>query len=155
MIQRIQSLYLLLTTAMSVLFLKSGLIEFTEKTGSLFRISLSGLYRHSGLETGVILDNLLPLAVALIIIPILSFIIIFLYKRRSIQILLVKILFALIALSIIALSFYSIMITVKYEAAINPSINLAVPLIQLFLSFLAYRGIKKDDDLVKSYDRLR
>jgi len=30
-----------------------------------------------------------------------------------------------------------------------------VPVIQLILVALAYRGIKKDDDLVKSYDRLR
>jgi hypothetical protein len=30
-----------------------------------------------------------------------------------------------------------------------------MPVIQLILSILAFRGIKKDDQLVKSYDRLR
>jgi hypothetical protein len=32
---------------------------------------------------------------------------------------------------------------------------MALPFLQLIFSILAYRGIKKDDQLVKSYDRLR
>ena len=34
-------------------------------------------------------------------------------------------------------------------------IRIVIPVVNLILLLLASRGIKKDDDLVKSYDRLR
>jgi len=65
------------------------------------------------------------------------------------------VLITLIILFIIAIAAYSVIISGKYDASVNPVFNTSIPLMQFALAVLAYRGIKKDDDLVKSYDRLR
>lgn len=155
MIQRVQSIYLLLTTVLSVLFLLSGIIYFTESSGSLLKISFNGLFRETGMQNNELVNSILPLTVLLIIIPLLAFVIIFLFKNRSIQIILTRVLITLITMLIVTIAAYSIAISEKFGASINPVFNTAIPLVQLALAVLALRGIKKDDDLVKSYDRLR
>jgi glucan phosphoethanolaminetransferase (alkaline phosphatase superfamily) len=90
-----------------------------------------------------------------VLVPLLSLAVIFLYKKRNIQILLAKILIFLIIAFTGASLVYSWLIISKYDAAFDSWYKLFIPVIQLILSILAYRGVKKDDDLVKSYDRLR
>ena len=68
---------------------------------------------------------------------------------------LVRILILLVIAFIIASVLYSYIILTKYNAEIIPGFKMVIPVIQLILSILAYRGIRKDDALVKSYDRLR
>jgi hypothetical protein len=43
----------------------------------------------------------------------------------------------------------------KYDSDIVWSFWMLLPVLIPVSLFLAYRGIKKDEDLVKSYDRLR
>jgi hypothetical protein len=43
----------------------------------------------------------------------------------------------------------------KHSTEIVPGIKMALPFLMLISMILAYKGIKKDDDLVKGYDRLR
>ncbi len=150
MIQRIQSLYLLLTTLLSFLFLKGGILNFSEATGSVIKLTITGIFRNTEL-----LVKTLPVTILSILIPLLASIIIFLYKKRGLQLLLVKVLMLLILVFILLLAFYSYSIAEKFNASLTPGVIMAIPLIQLILAFLAYRGIKKDEDLVKSYDRLR
>jgi preprotein translocase subunit SecG len=69
--------------------------------------------------------------------------------------LLVRITVILIALFICTSVVFSYIIISKYNAAFDSWSKLLIPFIQLILTVLAYRGIKKDDNLVKSYDRLR
>lgn len=155
MIQRIQSIYLLLTTMLSVLFLRAGIIYFTEESGSLLKIAVNGLCRETVINSNQLVDKLLPVTVLLIVIPLLSLFIIFLFKKRRLQLSLTKVLITLITLLILSIAAYSIIVSGKFDASVNPVLNTAIPLVQLVFSVLAYRGIKKDDDLVKSYDRLR
>ena len=61
----------------------------------------------------------------------------------------------LCTLLVIALIHGSIITITKFEATITPGFKMILPLVMLILSVLVYRGIKKDDHLVKSYDRLR
>jgi hypothetical protein len=45
---------------------------------------------------------------------------------------------------------------VKHNSAIlEPGYRIIMPLLSLIFLVLAYLGVKKDDELVKSYDRLR
>ena len=51
--------------------------------------------------------------------------------------------------------YYSYIVISRYNTSIVAGFKMAVPVVILILSVLAYRGIRKDDNLVKSYDRLR
>jgi glucan phosphoethanolaminetransferase (alkaline phosphatase superfamily) len=150
MIQRLQSLYLLLTTLLSFLFLKDGFIAFSDEPGSVINFTIATISVES--ET---LMKTLPVTLLIIIIPLLSLITIFLFKNRRLQVILCKTLLILVSAFIIVLVFYSYTVINRYNAELIPGIRMTVPVIQLVLVFMAYRGIKKDDDLVKSYDRLR
>lgn len=150
MIQRIQSLYLLLTTMLSLLFLKGGILNFTDSNNSFIELDFSGLYRASDL-----LEKTWPAALVIILISLLSAFIIVLFKKRDLQLKLCKILISLIIGLIIGLAFYAYTLSLKYNAEIKPVFTMAVPVLQLVFALLAYRGIKKDDELVRSYDRLR
>ena len=120
MIQRIQSLYLLLVATLGAVLFFIG--EYLTLTFSVLTI----------------------------IISLLSLVIIFLYSKRKIQMTLTKVLIALIVIFIGATCYYSFSIMSGYNAPFASIYGL-----QLLLAILAYLGIKKDDNLVKSYDRLR
>lgn len=150
MIQRIQSLYLLLTTLLSFLFLKGEILTFSDSSGSAIHLNISGIYRTSDL----IESSWMP-AIIIFLIPLLAILIIALFKKRTLQLLLSKILISIILGLILGLTFYAYALAEQFNAKLVPGFMMAVPVLQLIFSFLAYRGIKKDDNLVKSYDRLR
>ena len=155
MIQRLQTVYLLLTTLFSSLFLWGPVIKFSDVTGSAFFIKLKGLSRVYLAGGEELIKNLLPLSALLVLIPILSLIIIFLFKKRKSQLRLCMGLIILIVLLITSIVFYSFYVTRNYNAEIIPGVKLILPVLMLFCAFLAYRGIKKDEKLIKSYERLR
>jgi len=141
---------LVLTTLVSILFLSSGFITFSDNSGTVINFTLAGI---SGVSEPLM--KTLPVTLLIIIIPVLSSITIFLFKNRRVQLILCKLLLTLISAFITALVIYSYMVISRYNVELMPGIKMSVPVIQLILVVLAYRGIKKDDNLVKSYDRLR
>jgi drug/metabolite transporter (DMT)-like permease len=155
MIQRIQSVYLFLTTLFSLLFLKGEFLSFINKSGIALSAGIYGIMGESAMKAAKPVESILPLSLSLIIIPLLSFGIIFIYNKRKIQLLLVQMLIGIIILSIILSGIYTFNIQSAYGVALVPGFRMFIPVIQLILSYLAYRGIRKDDNLVKSYDRLR
>ena len=144
MIQRIQTVYFLLTIVTGVLFL-SGPIIFFENGAFL---------SSSGIEAGEGVGNLL-LSVLLLSIPVLSLFLIFLYKNRRLQMSLTLLLLFVIIFSVA----YSGYLAYEYSNGNNTSVllgyKLILPLLMIVFTLLAYRGIKKDENIVKSYDRLR
>lgn len=150
MIQRIQSLYLFMTILLAFLFLKGEILTFSDSSGSVIQLNISGIYRAS-----VLLERSWLPAIVMLLIPFLALLIIVLFKKRNLQMLLSKILISIILVFILGLAYYAYSLTAKFNARLVPGFMLAVPALQLIFSFLAYRGIKKDVDLVKSYDRLR
>lgn len=155
MIQRIQSLYLSLTTIVSLLFLKGSFLKFINISGDVIKVHFSEVIKESSVQGSEIVESLLPLFLLIILIPLFSGITIFLYKNRKMQLLFTSLLIALEVLLIIAMVYYSWHITTVYDATLAPGFKMVMPVLILIFSILAYRGIKKDDDLVKSYDRLR
>jgi Na+/proline symporter len=97
----------------------------------------------------------LLIAVLIIIIGVLALVTIFLFKKRNIQMMLAGLLIGCVTAFIIACAYYYWFIVTQYNGELVPGIKMILPFIMLILSILAYRGIKKDDRLVKSYDRLR
>ena len=155
MIQRIQSLYLFLTSLVSILFLKGPFLTFFDKSGSEIKLTFSGIFKFAVNADTFKMWESWPLLVMVVLIPLLSLVIIFFYKNRSFQLLLSGILILLVSVFIGVSLVYTYTIISQNEAAFSSWYKLIIPAIQLILSFLAYRGIKKDDNLVKSYDRLR
>ena len=127
MIQRIQSLYLLICTILPIVF-----IWF--------------IYQNA---LGVIIlalpDNFDIILALNVLTSIISFVTIFYYKRRRTQFVLCR-LNILLNFSILA-CFYFVMGVFD--------IVILIPIICIFLLVAANRAIKKDEDLIKSMDRIR
>ncbi len=139
MLQRIQSLYLLVATILqSLLFVLP--FATAEKAAE-------GPFLDGDLD---LYDNVILLSV-LIVAATFSFICIFLFNNRKLQ---MNISLGVIVLSII-LSGLAAYYAFGSGIAASIGIGLFIPIITIVFNFLAYRGIKSDDDLVKSSNRLR
>ncbi len=145
MIQRIQTLYLLLAAAGGV-----GTWFF-----NLWRAKLvNNTYQYFTGQSSYLYFILMMLIVGL------SLVCIFLFRKRPLQFRL-TVINVLLALGVIALQY----VKIKAEAARLAEQQMLVsatylpaaflPIIILVLLFLAARGIYKDEKLVKSLDRLR
>jgi hypothetical protein len=155
MIQRVQSVYLLMTTLLSGLFLKGSILKFKNDAGDMININFIGICQTTGENGFDLIERLIPLSVLFILIPVVSIVAIFLFKTRRLQL---KVTFTLIILAIVLIAlavYYGIAVIQRYHAELVPGIKMFIPLVILIFTILAYRRIKKDEDLVKSYDRLR
>ena len=154
MIQRIQTFWLLISTISSGLLIKGDIVVFTNKAGQRYLIGFSGIsgYNETGNE---LITRSVPLEILIILIPLLSLISILYFKSRRIQKILTLMIIGFSICLIIHVSYYSYLIVRYYNAELIPGIKMFFPLIILVTALLAYRGISKDENLVKSYDRLR
>jgi hypothetical protein len=142
MIQRIQTLFLLLTTVVSAI---------------LFYIPLFGLPAADAASapgTFMITSNAL-LTILCAATGLLSFIVIFLYKKRIVQMKACRLILIIIFIMIGLLFYTSDTISNGLNQKVVFKIGTYLPLLQVIFVFLAHRGIKKDEALVRSADRLR
>jgi peptidoglycan/LPS O-acetylase OafA/YrhL len=151
MIQRIQTLFLLAVLVLSALMCIGDLIKMDSGTGTLFTISFAGL----GEEGGEIIQRLWPLSVIMVIVPLLALIAIFLFKKRRLQMRVTMLVLLLSLGTLILGAFYIIMFDRKIDITVIWQVKAIFPLISAILAWLAYRSIMKDDQMVRSYDRLR
>jgi len=147
MIQRIQSLYLLLTVILCSLLFALPFAEIA-KDGSVFLFTSNGISLDGSVKQGTIAVVLL---IALIVI--LHLFAIFCYKNRILQkkIVLVGIisLIGLLGLIFYYSYFYFSGAKISFQTAF------IFPLISIILDYLAIRGINKDEALIRSIDRIR
>ena len=155
MIQRIQSIYLLVTAFVAILFLNGEYLTFFDSSNTLISLKINGVFTVSVLSLIGKIRNLLILQTLCILIPIISIVTIFLFSKRKVQMTLNKILIILIIAFICATCYYSFSIMSEHDATIGSWYKAIIPVIQLIFAVLAYLAIKKDDNLVKSYDRHR
>ena len=144
MIQRIQTLYLLCAAVFS-----GGLIFvfnlWTEKSTKV--ISAPDLINETSLLIKTIFFSYLLSAL-------LSVIAIFLFKNRQLQFVIGR-LNMLINFYLLGVLIY-VSLTVSGEASVSEKgIGMFIPVIVIVLLAMANKAIKKDEDLVKSVDRLR
>ena len=136
MIQRIQTIYLLLAAAVSI--------------GLPFAFSL---YVNSDDEAVWASDNMLYIglfsASALV-----SLITVFLYKKRQHQFVLGR-LTILLNFALLGVLVYQSQILSGGTAVLEKGIGMIIPLVSIVFIVLANKAIKRDEDLVKSVDRLR
>ncbi len=144
MIQRVQSIYLLLVTALMATFLFIPFAHFDAE--NLRTFTLLGISTSDGEMLRI--WGLFALGA---ITTVLSFIAIFLYKNRPIQMQLCKINTLCLLCLYLGIGLY-IYLT-KIAITLSPAI--AIPAIALVFNTFAHRAIKRDEKLVRSLDRVR
>lgn len=158
MLQRIQTVFLALTTVASLLLFFFPLAGFYNETEGNYHLYIYGI-RCLDPDPRFHFGNYftLPLVFFTIVSIILSFSTVFLYKKRVLQsrICTFNILINIVFLMVL---FFFYINKIKTIAHSEPDYNLfgmLLPLIAMIFLVLANRAIKKDENLVKSADRLR
>lgn len=151
MIQRIQSVYLLLA-----LFIQVGTFFLV---WSSYFVGDQAFYL-TGLESSVGSISALPLTMSIAVSILLLLVTVLSYKHRNKQIALsnIVLLQLLLVFGLYGWIHYQIIQTIKAtmgEIEIGYGVAVATPFVCMILVWLAKKAIKKDDDLVRSVDRLR
>ena len=142
MIQRIQSIYL------AIVFALSAILPLVFK---LWDDSKKEVYALELLSDLSIIAKLVP--VFFLISALLAIVSIFKYKKRQLQFVLGRIII-LINLFLLGILIY-LSLNIPGEASSEKGIGMFIPVVAILFAVLANKAIKKDDDLVKSVDRLR
>lgn len=147
MIQRIQSIYLLVSgILLGFLFF----LPFAEiaKDGAVYLFNYKGILLDGDvMESGVAISALIAIIVAMHGVAILS------YKKRIRQMRLV-VFTILLMLGLFGLFFFFTYYTFS-GAKISFKISMVFPLVAIILDYLAIRAIGKDEALIRSIDRIR
>ncbi|WP_334055830.1 DUF4293 domain-containing protein [Polaribacter sp. P097] len=143
MIQRIQSIYLLLASIVS-----GGLIFVFNLWNTIKeKIFVVDLFSREAITVKVIPFMFLASAI-------LSLMAIFLFKNRKLQFVIGRVII-LINLFLLGLLIY-LSLNLSGETNVSEKgIGMFLPILVVLLIVLANKAIKKDEDLVKSVDRLR
>jgi Domain of unknown function (DUF4293) len=154
MIQRIQSLYLLAANILLSALYLSPFAELSGKEGKTFLFYLNGLVPGNAVNGGIVLNTWPLLAITGLIFA-LIFLIIFQYKNRPLQIKLTYLSEALLIILTGLIYFYVWKGNTLTAGSYSFKITSTFPLIAAVFAWLASRGMIKDENLVKSIDRIR
>lgn len=151
MIQRIQSVFLLIITVLQLSLLFLPALSFN---GTLNTVVLTGLSVKAG---GQMLEFPVIYLVAIADLVLMSIMTVFQYNNRKRQMLFSKVLMGVSVAEMAVLAFYFIRMSRLENVSFNAanSLGLLFPPVCLVLAWMAYNRIKKDDDLVRSVDRIR
>lgn len=145
MIQRVQSIYWFLTAAVLVAFLFLPMFGFGP----------------TGNENLFMVQDCMTLTIASSVAALLSLVTIFLFNNRPLQIKLTWLIAIVILLSFAGSAGVNYLALSGGEApaaagdVVTFKWPLALPVVAIILNFLAMRGVKADQKLVSSSDRLR
>jgi len=153
MLQRIQTVYLFISAILIVSLFGVSSANIFSTSGELYIYNVKGIY--SAIENGGLVYPGWPVALMAAALALLHVVVIFLYKKRQAQMRL-TILSILMETGLAAVMYYFIS---KGSALLNADFNLEVPfvfpVIAAILDYLGWRGIVKDETLIKSLDRIR
>lgn len=156
MIQRKQTVFLLLAVIASVVLFFFPLAHFIGAKDSivLYVQKIFSLVPDNKLEYGI--TFLLPMLVPNVFVILFSLLAVFLYKNRKLQMKIIQ-LNMFVEVVMIALFFFYDVHVLQSAAGSVPDYNVGaiIPPIVLILLFLAYQGVRNDEKLVRSADRLR
>lgn len=153
MIQRIQTLYLFIAFVLMLLLFFFPLAEILSGEGQLYAFRFDGLY-YAGHETVYI--QTVPTIILLSVIVAITFISIFLYRRRVTQ-MRINFFNMLLMLGYVGLVYFYVQDFSKSLEAelVRYKVFDAFPFVAAIFSYLAIRAIGKDEALIRSIDRIR
>ena len=145
MIQRIQSVYLLVVTILLIVCMCTPVGAYIAEDYSVSKFTNLCIVSADGVK------DYAPWAmfVILVVAALLSFTTIFMFKKRM-----------TIFSTILLVGYYATLITFIFmlkddSMTFSASWTLCLPFVAIILNWLAIRAIGKDEVLVKAYDRLR
>ena len=152
MIQRIQTLFLLGAVVFLALMLFLPLAEILTVDGRVYSVLSMGLMA----EGGEAVVPTWPVLILILVTALMLFINIFLFRNRKLQIRLC-VYGIILEFGLIGLLYYFWVVIFRQLEVENLSVWLPVvfPLVSIILTFLAFRGIRKDEILIRSMDKLR
>ena len=149
MIQRIQSVYLLVVTILMVICMCSPIGSIITNANEISELGNLCITFPDGTKD----YSPWALFVILLVVAALSFVTIFLFKKRMLQIRLT------IFSSVVLIGYYMALVAYLFmlaeDTTFSASWTICMPFAALILNWLAIRGIGADEALVKAYDRLR
>ncbi|MHA4894483.1 DUF4293 domain-containing protein [Pedobacter sp. PWIIR3] len=152
MIQRIQSVWLLLASLTLLLLLVVPVIG-TVNGAKEFWIQATGLFQQeNGVTTKI--DSFRPLYISVVAVGVMALAIIFNFKRRTLQKRMIGALIAMIG----GISFWTFNFAQKIPGGLEHAsykFGVALPILAILFCALAIRGITKDEQLLRSAERLR
>ena len=153
MLQRIQTLYLLAALALCIGCLCSPIAHFlVTDTGESVR--MYNLWLADG--QGAHLFSYCPVLMALLLVASTAlFLDVWLFTRRALQMRLAVFCMLLLVAWYIVYGILACLLADAMQATWRPHWTAALPAAALILTYLAFRGILKDEMLVRSLDRLR
>jgi hypothetical protein len=152
MIQRIQSLYLLISLALSSFLFFSPLVGLVNPDGQSWNLFVTGL--KDAAKSQIVMKTL-PMTVLFVLIVILALLAILTFRRRALQLRITVLNMMLSFLSYGIILLYIIQAKNTFPGEIRYLFGLILPLIIGISNYLAFRGIRKDILLLRSLERLR
>lgn len=155
MLQRIQTIWLFLASAAIFSLFLFPYLQIYNVDGSFKALKITGVQESLGGQI-VQSESFLALTIATVVIGLIPIFAIFLFNNRTLQIKLSY----LAIVSILGFSFWLVQtakqalgeVTLQSE---NYGLGVILPSLGVFFIVLALRGIRKDEKLIKSADRLR
>ncbi len=155
MIQRIQSVYLLLAGILSAIAFFVPLAYFSGGTGTwvMYTTAISDLSpAQAGVDIPSLPWGILIFALASFIVPVFC---IFKYHNRKLQVRLCTTSIAAYILYYAAYIAYGFTISRSLASGFTPTIYVALPLFAMLAVILARKAIKSDEEKVRAADRIR
>ncbi|MBQ7530999.1 MAG: DUF4293 domain-containing protein [Paludibacteraceae bacterium] len=161
MIQRIQTLYLLIIVALGITLCFVPILQLVTPEEAtelhIYQLSAGGLDEITSdpCQPAVSLQGLWGLMLTTALIPLLALVDIFLYKKRILQARLN------IFLAMLCLGYYGVLALYVWLAKMSLGVEwhimpwASIPLISFVLTLMATRAILKDEALVRAADRIR
>ncbi len=155
MLQRIQSVWLFFASAALFGLFLFPIVQWLSTDGKVQSAKISGVYEQvNGQLVQTVPFTLL--SIVCVLVAVIPFVIIFFYQNRSLQL---KLAYAAIALILafsfgLAKSIQKVALLTQFNTD-NYGIGALLPSLAILFLILAIRGIRKDENLVRSADRLR
>jgi hypothetical protein len=155
MIQRAQSVYLFLVVVLMSFFLIFPIVNLVTDESVPLRLYSYGLRKILNGESQQIMSTL-PLLILAIVVSIINLYDIFLFNKRTVQMRLC-VYNILLMIGLLLLTFYYFRVVLKsYDIAYHHfKIAAVIPILCIVLNIMAFSGIRRDELLVKTYERLR
>lgn len=152
MIQRVQSIWLFLASLTIFLLLILPIVS-SQANGTESWIQVTGLFQKTN---GIVVkaETFRPLYITTVIVGVLCLGSIFAFRNRTLQ----KRLIIVVIISIFSLSFWIFNYAQQIPGGLSTAsygVAAFLPVLAVLFSALAIRGIRKDEQLLRSADRLR
>ena len=155
MLQRVQTIWLFFATAAIFSLFLFPYLQVLNADGTAKALKVTGVYQDVNGQV-VQTEPFLALTIATVVLGLLPFVIIFFYRNRKRQI-------NLCYLTILAILGYSFWLVQTAKSVLgeitlqfgNYGIGVILPSFAILFIILALRGIRNDEKLVRSADRLR